>query len=64
MPPDPGSVTLRFHSLEHLGQFIKTQEGGYYTNIRMLTVKGVFSTAVVQNACAVFGAEVVENRHP
>lgn len=63
MHNDSGPVTLRFHSIEHLGQFIKTQDGGYYTNIRMLTVKGAFPSEVVHNACTLYGAEVVENRH-
>lgn len=57
------TVTLRFNSLENLGRFIQLLEGGYYTNTRMLTVKGNFTAHSIEAACNQFGAEVLEQRN-
>lgn len=54
------SVTLQFTSLETLGTFVKAQEGGCYTNIRKLTVKGSFPQESIAEACAALGAQVID----
>ncbi|OLY91722.1 hypothetical protein BUE76_07285 [Cnuella takakiae] len=61
--PSMKTVTLRFPSLENLGRFIQQQEGGYYTNTRMLTVKGCFAPNSIDAACNQLGAEVIEHKN-
>lgn len=61
--PDMKTVTLRFNSLESLGRFIQQQEGGYYTNTRMLTVKGTFPATSIEAACHQLGAEIIEHKN-
>jgi hypothetical protein len=52
------SQTLQFTCLTTLAAFTKVLEGGYYSNIVNLTVKGKFSEDALKDAVERFGASV------
>lgn len=53
------STTLQFPTLKALAKFVKTSEGGHFTNVIDLTVKGKFNPDYIDQVTYIYGATIV-----